>query len=149
MVFQTVYSTLLNARFHEPFISEICHCILVVIIYRCTNDDSFFLCDHFCNFSSFLTPDRLEKLDSIGFVWSVRGESSSSSLTSEKNATNALPENKGESTTISVVDAIMAKPADTEQEGEEKEIKDAKDEGNVAAAALAPTTDGETPTVPV
>jgi hypothetical protein len=149
VVFQTVYSTLLNARFHEPFISEICHCILVVIIYRCTNDDSFFLCDHFCNFSSFLTPDRLEKLDSIGFVWSVRGESSSSSLTSEKNATNALPENKGESTTISVVDAIMAKPADTEQEGEEKEIKDAKDEGNVAAAALAPTTDGETPTVPV
>lgn len=91
----------------------------------------------------------MEKLDSIGFVWSVRGESSSSSLTSEKNATNALPENKGESTTISVVDAIMAKPADTEQEGEEKEIKDAKDEGNVAAAALAPTTDGETPTVPV
>ena len=24
--------------------------------------------------SSFLTPDRLEKLNSIGFVWSVRGE---------------------------------------------------------------------------
>ena len=24
---------------------------------------------------SFLTPDRLEKLTSIGFVWSVRGES--------------------------------------------------------------------------
>ena len=31
---------------------------------------------HFCFFlsSSFLTPDRLEKLNSIGFVWSVRGE---------------------------------------------------------------------------
>lgn len=26
------------------------------------------------NVSSFLTPDRLEKLNGIGFVWSVRGE---------------------------------------------------------------------------
>jgi len=96
---------------------------------------------------SFLTPDRLEKLNSIGFVWSVRGESSSTSSTTEKNETNASPDSKGEPTTISVVDAIMAKPADTEQEGEEKASKDDKDEENVPAASLAAVPDGETATV--
>ena len=140
-------STLVNARFHEFFLSEICHCTLMVIVYKCTNVDSFFFCDYFCNFSSFLTPDRLEKLNSIGFVWSVRGESSSTSSATEKNETNASPDSKGESTTISVVDAIMAKPADTEQEGEEKASKDDKDEENVPAASLAAVPDGETATV--
>jgi len=33
---------------------------------------------------SFLTPDRLEKLNTIGFVWSVRGEPSVSTILSEK-----------------------------------------------------------------
>lgn len=33
-------------------------------------------CVHYLSYrSSFLTPDRLEKLNSIGFVWTVRGES--------------------------------------------------------------------------
>lgn len=97
---------------------------------------------------SFLTPDRLEKLNSIGFAWSVRGESSSaSSSATEKNETKASPDTKGESTTISVVDAIMTKPADTEQEGEDKASKVAKDEENAPAASLAAETDGETATV--
>lgn len=92
----------------------------------------------FLNKSSFLTPDRLEKLNSIGFVWSVRGESSS---TTEKD--------KGESTTVSLVDTInMVKPAGTEQEGEETALKAVKDEENAAAAtAPAAATDGETATV--
>ena len=99
-------------------------------------------------FSSFLTPDRLEKLNTIGFVWSVRGESSSA----EKNTTDVLPDNKVESTTISVVDAVMAKgevedTADAVQEeeveavGEEaaavKSEQDKDDEGNAAAEAAA------------
>merc|ERR1712194_159249 len=33
---------------------------------------------------SFLTPDRLEKLNTIGFVWSVRGEPSVSTTLSDK-----------------------------------------------------------------
>ena len=38
----------------------------------------------YLSFSSFLTPDRLEKLNTIGFVWSVRGEPSVSTTLSEK-----------------------------------------------------------------
>ena len=34
---------------------------------------AFFIFSFYPN-SSFLTPDRHEKLNSIGFVWSVRGE---------------------------------------------------------------------------
>ena len=122
--------------------------LLLKYYFKCINDDSLFLCVYFCNFSSFLTPDRLEKLNSIGFAWSVRGESSSaSSPAAEKNETKASPDTKGESTTISVVDAIMTKPADTEQEGEDKASKVAKDEENAPAASLAAETDGETATV--
>ena len=55
-----------------------------------------------------------------------------------------LHDNKGESTTVSVVDAIMAKPAGTEQEGEETVLKAVKGEENAAAAtAPAAVTDGE------
>jgi len=71
---------------------------------------------------SFLTPDRLEKLNTIGFVWSVRGETSTSPT--EKNTINPLADDKGESTTILVVDAVMPK---TEEEGtfvKEEEEKD-------------------------
>jgi len=69
-----------------------------------------------------LTPDRLEKLNTIGFVWSVRGETSTSPT--EKNTINPLADDKGESTTILVVDAVMPK---TEEEGtfvKEEEEKD-------------------------
>lgn len=86
---------------------------------------------------SFLTPDRLEKLNSIGFVWSVRGESST-----EKNTTTVLSDNKGESNTISVVDAIMEKAPSTVQEGEAKVqvLEEKKNEENAAAVAAAVTT---------
>ena len=72
--------------------------------------------------SSFLTPDRLEKLNSIGFVWSVRGES--------QTPVKAAPESKAESATGAVVDEAMAK-------GEEKvkeEAKKEKEEGKEVAA---------------
>jgi len=96
-------------------------------------------------FSSFLTPDRLEKLNGIGFVWSVRGESSpsSSAAAAEKNATDALPDDKGESTTISVVDAVMAKPAGVQEGGEEAIMKEEKDDEGNAAAAAATAVDDE------
>jgi len=74
---------------------------------------------------SFLTPDRLEKLNSIGFVWSVRGETSASP--SDKNAPSPLPEEEAESATISVVDAAFQK-----SEEEEKAMKVEK-EGEVNA----------------
>ena len=120
-----------------------------------------------------MTPDRLEKLNSIGFVWSVRGESSTATIT-EKIANDALSEIKevpttipvaagpgnipvlaatsnisvvaesgnisagvdpshisvdAESNTISVVDAIMAKPITTEHDVEEKGKKEEAHEG--------------------
>jgi len=87
---------------------------------------------------SFLTPDRLEKLNSIGFVWSVRGELSS---TTEKKTTDVLPDDGDESNSVSAVDAVIAKPTDTMQEGEEKAIKEVKDEVNVAAGAAAAVAD--------
>jgi len=84
---------------------------------------------------SFLTPDRLEKLNSIGFVWSVRGESSS--------ATTEKIETKAEASTISVVDAVMAKPADAQQEGGGQLVKEEQQEDNV----VAPVAEGNTVTV--
>jgi len=95
---------------------------------------------------SFLTPDRLEKLNIIGFVWSVRGDTPTTITTTEKNITDdVLADMKDETTTISVVDAIMAKPTGTEQEGDEKAMKEVKAEENLAA--IAAVADGETATV--
>lgn len=82
---------------------------------------------------SFLTPDRLEKLDRIGFVWSVRGESSTSQT--DKNTTIPLADDKNESTTISVVDAVMPKA----EEEEEKSIKVEKED---VVHAEVPEVDG-------
>jgi hypothetical protein len=83
---------------------------------------------------SFLTPDRLEKLNSIGFVWSVRGGSSTTPVKAE---TNVSSDAKGESTAGSVVDG-------TEQEGEGKSlkevVKEGKEEENVDTAAADSVT---------
>ena len=70
-------------------------------------------------------------------MWSVRGESST-----EKNTTTVLSDNKGESNTISVVDAIMEKAPSTVQEGEAKVqvLEEKKNEENAAAVAAAVTT---------
>ena len=80
-----------------------------------------------------MTPDRLEKLNAIGFVWSVRGDSSAATPT--KAVANAAPEIKGEPSASAVVDEVMAKPAEAEQQGEEK--KAAKEEAAPVAAAAA------------
>ena len=82
-----------------------------------------------------MTPDRLEKLNAIGFVWSVRGDSSTATPT--KAVANVAPESKGEPNASAVVDEVMAKPTETEQEGEEKKV--VKDEAASVAAAAADT----------
>ena len=87
-----------------------------------------------------MTPDRLEKLNTIGFVWSVRGEISTSPT--EKNTTNPLADDKGESTTISVVDAVMPKT-----EEEEKFVK--KEEKDDPVTADAPVVDRDKDVVSV
>lgn len=108
---------------------------------------------------SFLTPDRLEKLNSIGFVWSVRElslkptkpnknivapdvklEPGTMPVVDETNNIEVVDESNhtavvDESNTISVVDAIMAKPMDAGQDGEV--IKDAEQEESTETVAVA------------
>ena len=85
-------------------------------------------------FSSFLTADRLEKLNSVGFVWSVRGESSST----EKDTTDPLSV-KAEPVAVLAVDTAMTNA------GMDGAVQTGESGGEVATLKVEqPKTDEET-----
>jgi hypothetical protein len=92
------------------------------------------------SFSSFLTPDRLEKLNNIGFVWSIRDQPLFKKASSEKldNSIDIVP-----------VDVAVAKhevvdgasnEVHVEEEPREEGMLMKVDDDEVAAAATAAAT---------
>jgi hypothetical protein len=105
---------------------------------------SFSLCRLEIIYSSFLSPDRLEKLNIIGFVWSIRDQPLFKKASSEK---------LDDSTDIAPVDVAVAKH-DVAVDGASNEVhveEASREEGmlmkvvddEVAAAATAVATEEE------
>jgi hypothetical protein len=107
-------------------------CLTLYPLFVCL----FFVCPGW--HSSFLTPDRLEKLNGIGFVWSVRGETIDDGLIPE-----TISFTKKEEVEVEVKEENVEL---NEEKGELKEasdeMKEGKDELKEETEELKEGTDG-------
>eukprot|EP00539_Tryblionella_compressa_P005631 CAMPEP_0178762858 /NCGR_PEP_ID=MMETSP0744-20121128/16788_1 /TAXON_ID=913974 /ORGANISM="Nitzschia punctata, Strain CCMP561" /LENGTH=408 /DNA_ID=CAMNT_0020417607 /DNA_START=142 /DNA_END=1368 /DNA_ORIENTATION=- len=79
---------------------------------------------------SFLTPDRLEKLNSIGFVWSVRGETVDDDPTSSRPAAVKEEEKKTPETEKTTTAEAATAEEGKQEEGEKETAKEGAKNGD-------------------